>query len=155
MISHDTKTRLTKILIRNKEAKKITGKKLTAEGLLPITMVSEFGNFILQFNIDKKTKEFTLNVANPNKSNNAVLDTRVLDYDKLPLKALSDGKFLANNTLISLFLLTYLEEEKDVLMIEGKILFDQIPIIKENKKTVWSPDLMQLWIDTKKIGEYT
>ena len=40
-------------------------------------------------------------------------------------------------------------------MIEGKILFDQIPIIKENKKTVWSPDLMQLWIDTKKIGEYT
>ena len=86
-------------MIRNKEAKKITGKKLTAEGLLPITIVSEFGNFKLQFNLDKKTKEFTLNVANPNKSNNAVLDTRVLDYDKLPLKALSD------------------EEEKDVLII--------------------------------------
>ena len=77
-------------MIRNKEAKKITGKKLTAEGLLPITIVSEFGNFKLQFNLDKKTKEFTLNVANPNKSNKAVLDTRVLDYDKLPLKALSD-----------------------------------------------------------------
>ena len=93
-------------MIRNKEAKKITGKKLTAEGLLPITIVSEFGNFKLQFNLDKKTKEFTLNVANPNKSNNAVLDTRVLEYDKLPLKALSD------------------EEESKVQIIKGKILFD-------------------------------
>ena len=61
---------------------------------MPITMVSDAGNFKLQFNLDKKTKEFTLNVANPNKSNKAVLDTRVLAYEKLPLKALTDGKFL-------------------------------------------------------------
>ena len=87
-------------------------------------MVSDFGNFKLQFNLDKDTKEFTLNVANPNKSNKAVLDTRVLDYDKLPLKALSDGKWLAILLTCSLISLIYSEEEKDVLTIEGSIMFD-------------------------------
>ena len=121
---------------------------------MPITMVSDAGNFKLQFNLDKKTKEFTLNVANPNKSNKAVLDTRVLDYDKLPLKALTDGKFFANIMPCSLRFLINLEEESKELKIKGKIEFDQIPMIEENKEVVWSPDLMQLYIDIKTTEEY-
>ena len=47
-----------------------------------------------------------------------------------------------------------LEEESKELKIKGKIEFDQIPMIEENKEIVWSPDLMQLYIDTKTTEEY-
>ena len=46
-----------------------------------------------------------------------------------------------------------LEEESKVQTIKGKIEFDEIPMIEENKEVVWSPDLMQLYIDTKRNGE--
>ena len=56
---------------------------------MPIIIVSDAG-LKLQFNFDKKTKEFTLNLGKPNKSNIAVLDDRMMAYDKFYLKALTD-----------------------------------------------------------------
>ena len=50
--------------------------------------------------------------------------------------------------------LVNLEEESKELKIKGKIEFDKIAMIEENKDVVWSPDLMQLYIDTKRTEEF-
>ena len=77
--------------------------------------------------MDEETKDFALKVANPNPSNKAKLDPNlIVDYDKLPLKALSEeGK-----------------EGKRVPTIKGIIKFNSKLIIQDNRESAWSPDLM-------------
>ena len=49
------------------------------------------GNFKLEFTLDQETKDFALRVANPNPTNKAKLDPKLMvEYDRLPIKALSE-----------------------------------------------------------------
>ena len=53
-------------------------------------MVSIKGNFKLQFDRDEETNYFSLKVGNLNNTKNSNMNTEMIDYDRIPLKALSE-----------------------------------------------------------------
>ena len=89
-ISHNSQNLLTKVVAASKQTQIIQGKRLIGSDLFPIIMIINQRNIKLEFNFDNESKDFTLRVGKPKPPSTEVLENNMIEYERLPLKALSD-----------------------------------------------------------------
>ena len=53
-------------------------------------MIINQRNIKLEFNFDNESKDFTLRVGKPKPPSTEVLENNMIEYERLPLKALTD-----------------------------------------------------------------